>query len=72
MVGEPNVIPSSTNCTNPYTVNTIAEHLDMIMAVHHLNPSLPEDVAFAGSRVRGETIAAEDGLHYVVLGDSMK
>ena len=44
VVGEPNVIPSSTNCTNPYTVNTIAEHLDMIMAVHHLNPTLPEDV----------------------------
>jgi len=63
VVGEPNVIPSSTNCTNPYTVNTIAEHLDMIMAVHHLNPTLPEDVAFAGSRVRGETIAAEDVLH---------
>ena len=63
VVGEPNVIPSSTNCTNPYTVNTIAEHLDMIMAVHHLNPKVPEDVAFADSRVRGETIAAEDVLH---------
>ena len=63
VIGEPYVIPSSTNCTNPYTVNTIAEHLDMIMAVHHLNPALPEDVAFAQSRVRGETIAAEDVLH---------
>lgn len=63
VVGEPNVIPSSTNCTNPYTVNTIAEHLDMIMTVHGLNPNLPEDVAFAGSRIRGETIAAEDVLH---------
>lgn len=63
VVGEPNVIPSSTNCTNPYTVNTIAEHLDMIMAVHHLNPKVPEDVAFADSRVRNETIAAEDVLH---------
>ncbi|MEG0157621.1 MAG: urease subunit alpha, partial [Anaerovoracaceae bacterium] len=63
VVGEQNVIPSSTNCTNPYTVNTIAEHLDMIMAVHHLNPKVPEDVAFADSRVRNETIAAEDVLH---------
>lgn len=63
VVAEPNVIPSSTNCTNPYTVNTIAEHLDMIMTVHGLNPELPEDVAFAGSRIRGETIAAEDVLH---------
>lgn len=63
VVGEKNVIPSSTNCTNPYTVNTIAEHLDMIMAVHHLNPKVPEDVAFADSRVRNETIAAEDVLH---------
>lgn len=63
VVGEPNVIPSSTNCTNPYTINTIAEHLDMIMTVHGLNPALSEDVAFAGSRIRGETIAAEDVLH---------
>ena len=63
VVGEPNVIPSSTNCTNPYTVNTIAEHLDMIMTVHGLNPKVPEDIAFADSRVRGETIAAEDVLH---------
>lgn len=61
--GESNILPSSTNPTNPYTVNTIAEHLDMIMAVHHLNPKLPEDVAFADSRIRGETIAAEDILH---------
>ncbi len=61
--GKENIIPSSTNCTNPYTVNTVAEHLDMIMAVHHLNPKVPEDVAFADSRIRGETIAAEDVLH---------
>lgn len=63
VTGEKNIIPSSTNCTNPYTVNTVAEHLDMIMAVHHLNPKVPEDVAFADSRIRGETIAAEDVLH---------
>jgi urease subunit alpha len=61
--GEPNILPSSTNPTNPFTINTIAEHLDMIMAAHHLNPKLPEDVAFADSRIRGETIAAEDILH---------
>lgn len=61
--GEDNIIPSSTNCTNPYTINTVAEHLDMIMAVHHLNPKVPEDVAFADSRIRAETIAAEDVLH---------
>lgn len=61
--GKKNIIPSSTNCTNPYTVNTVAEHLDMIMAVHNLNPKVPEDVAFADSRIRGETIAAEDVLH---------
>lgn len=61
--GKDNVIPSSTNCTNPYTINTVAEHLDMIMAVHHLNPKVPEDVAFADSRIRAETIAAEDVLH---------
>ncbi len=60
---EPNVIPSSTNPTKPYTVNTIDEHLDMLMVCHHLDPSLPEDVAFAESRIRGETIAAEDILH---------
>src|SRR5580700_1508615 len=61
--GEPNVLPSSTNPTRPYTVNTIDEHLDMLMVCHHLDPSLPEDVAFAESRIRGETIAAEDILH---------
>ncbi|HZR17382.1 MAG TPA: urease subunit alpha [Verrucomicrobiae bacterium] len=61
--GEPNVLPSSTNPTRPYTVNTIDEHLDMLMVCHHLDPSLHEDVAFAESRIRGETIAAEDILH---------
>jgi urease subunit alpha len=61
--GEPNVLPSSTNPTKPYTVNTIDEHLDMLMVCHHLDPGLPEDVAFAESRIRGETIAAEDILH---------
>lgn len=59
----PNVLPSSTNPTRPYTVNTIAEHLDMLMVCHHLNPQVPEDVAFAESRIRAETIAAEDILH---------
>ena len=58
-----NVLPSSTNPTRPYTVNTIAEHLDMLMVCHHLNPLVPEDVAFAESRIRPETIAAEDILH---------
>jgi len=62
-VGLPNVIPSSTNPTNPYTVNTVEEHLDMIMVCHHLNPAVPEDVAFADSRIRAETIATEDVLH---------
>ncbi|MBI3870296.1 MAG: urease subunit alpha [Verrucomicrobia bacterium] len=61
--GEANVLPSSTNPTKPYTVNTLDEHLDMLMVCHHLNPNLPEDVAFAESRIRGETIAAEDILH---------
>src|SRR5277367_3120212 len=61
--GEPNVLPSSTNPTRPYTVNTIDEHLDMLMVCHHLDPGIPEDVAFAESRIRGETIAAEDILH---------
>lgn len=61
--GEPNVLPSSTNPTRPYTKNTIDEHLDMLMVCHHLNPDLPEDVHFAESRIRGETIAAEDVLH---------
>ena len=61
--GEANVLPSSTNPTRPFTVNTIDEHLDMLMVCHHLDPGLPEDVAFAESRIRGETIAAEDILH---------
>ena len=61
--GEPNCLPSSTNPTMPFTVNTLDEHLDMLMVCHHLNPSIPEDVAFAESRIRGETIAAEDVLH---------
>jgi urease subunit alpha len=59
----PNILPSSTNPTRPFTVNTIAEHLDMLMVCHHLNPQVPEDVAFAESRIRPETIAAEDILH---------
>jgi urease subunit alpha len=59
----PHVLPSSTNPTRPFTVNTIAEHLDMLMVCHHLNPLVPEDVAFAESRIRPETIAAEDILH---------
>ncbi|WP_411962736.1 urease subunit alpha [Mesorhizobium sp. ES1-1] len=61
--GLPNVIPSSTNPTRPYTVNTLSEHLDMLMVCHHLSPSIPEDIAFAESRIRKETIAAEDILH---------
>jgi urease subunit alpha len=61
--GLPNVLPSSTNPTRPYTVNTIAEHLDMLMVCHHLDASIPEDIAFAESRIRKETIAAEDILH---------
>ena len=61
--GEANVLPSSTNPTRPYTVNTIDEHLDMLMVCHHLDPSIAEDVAFAESRIRRETIAAEDILH---------
>jgi urease subunit alpha len=60
--GEPNVLPSSTNPTMPYTVNTVAEHLDMLMVCHHLDPAIAEDVAFAESRIRKETIAAEDIL----------
>jgi urease subunit alpha len=59
----PHVLPSSTNPTRPFTVNTLDEHLDMLMVCHHLDPKLPEDVAFAESRIRGETIAAEDILH---------
>ncbi len=58
-----NILPSSTNPTRPYTINTIAEHLDMLMVCHHLDPSVPEDLAFADSRIRKETIAAEDILH---------
>lgn len=63
IAGEKNVLPSSTNPTRPFTVNTLSEHLDMMMVCHHLNPSVPEDVSFAESRIRGETIAAEDVLH---------
>ena len=63
VAGEANCLPSSTNPTNPYTVNTFDEHLDMTMVCHHLNPSIPEDVAFAESRIRAQTIAAEDILH---------
>ena len=61
--GDPNVLPSSTNPTRPFTVNTLEEHLDMLMVCHHLDKSIPEDVAFAESRIRRETIAAEDILH---------
>src|SRR3954453_8348285 len=63
VAGLPNVLPSSTNPTRPYTRNTIDEHLDMLMVCHHLSPSIPEDLAFAESRIRKETIAAEDILH---------
>ena len=63
IAGEKNILPSSTNPTRPFTVNTLSEHLDMMMVCHHLNPSVPEDVSFAESRIRGETIAAEDVLH---------
>jgi len=63
VAGLPNVLPSSTNPTRPYTANTLEEHLDMLMVCHHLDPSIPEDVAFAESRIRKETIAAEDILH---------
>lgn len=63
VVGQENVLPSSTNPTRPYTVNTLDEHLDMLMVCHHLKASIPEDVAFAESRIRKETIAAEDILH---------
>ncbi|MFB8341021.1 urease subunit alpha [Brucella cytisi] len=61
--GEENILPSSTNPTRPYTINTVDEHLDMLMVCHHLSPKIPEDVAFAESRIRRETIAAEDILH---------
>jgi urease subunit alpha len=63
VAGLSNVLPSSTNPTRPYTVNTVAEHLDMLMVCHHLSPRIPEDIAFAESRIRKETIAAEDILH---------
>ncbi|MBZ0324834.1 MAG: urease subunit alpha, partial [Alphaproteobacteria bacterium] len=63
LCGEANVLPSSTNPTRPFTVNTVDEHLDMLMVCHHLDPRIPEDVAFAESRIRRETIAAEDILH---------
>lgn len=63
VASENNILPSSTNPTRPFTVNTLAEHLDMMMVCHHLNPLVPEDVSFAESRIRGETIAAEDVLH---------
>jgi urease subunit alpha len=63
VAGLPNVLPSSTNPTRPYTLNTLDEHLDMLMVCHHLDPNIPEDVAFAESRIRRETIAAEDILH---------
>jgi urease subunit alpha len=63
VAGHPNVLPSSTNPTRPHTVNTIDEHLDMLMVCHHLNPAVPEDLAFAESRIRPSTIAAEDFLH---------
>lgn len=63
IAGESNILPSSTNPTRPFTINTLEEHLDMMMVCHHLNPSVPEDVSFAESRIRAETIAAEDILH---------
>ena len=63
VAGFPNILPASTNPTMPYTVNTLDEHLDMLMVCHHLDNRIPEDVAFADSRIRPETIAAEDVLH---------
>ena len=63
MASHPNVLPASTNPTKPYTVNTVAEHLDMLMVCHHLDNKVPEDIAFADSRIRKQTIAAEDILH---------
>ena len=63
MASYPNVLPASTNPTKPYTKNTIAEHLDMLMVCHHLDSKVPEDIAFADSRIRKQTIAAEDILH---------
>ncbi|WP_010661154.1 urease subunit alpha [Brucella anthropi] len=69
--GEENILPSSTNPTRPYTINTVDEHLDMLMVCHHLSPKIPEDVAFAESRIRRETIAAEDILHDLGLFSMM-
>ena len=63
VASQPNVLPGSTNPTRPHTVNTVDEHLDMLIVCHHLNPRIPEDLAFAESRIRGTTIAAEDVLH---------
>ncbi len=63
VAGQPNILPSSTNPTRPHTVNTVDEHLDMLMVCHHLNPAVPEDLSFAESRIRPSTIAAEDILH---------
>ncbi len=63
IAGERNILPSSTNPTRPFTVNTLEEHLDMLMVAHHLSPSIPEDVAFTESRIRAETMAAEDVMH---------
>jgi urease subunit alpha len=63
VASHPNVLPSSTNPTRPHTINTVDEHLDMLIVCHHLNPRIPEDLAFAESRIRGSTIAAEDVLH---------
>ena len=63
VASHPNVLPSSTNPTRPHTINTVAEHVDMLMVCHHLNPTVPEDLAFAESRIRPSTIAAEDVLH---------
>jgi urease subunit alpha len=63
IAGQPNVIPSSTNPTRPHSINTVAEHLDMLIVCHHLNPKVPEDLAFAESRIRASTMAAEDLLH---------
>jgi urease subunit alpha len=63
IAAHPNILPSSTNPTRPYTVNTLSEHMDMLMVCHHLNPLVPEDVSFADSRIRPETMAAEDVLH---------
>lgn len=65
--GVAHVIPSSTNPTKPFTVNTVDEHLDMLMVCHHLDRAIPEDVQFADSRIRGETIAAEDILQVTLL-----